>query len=245
MVLRWQIKDGVARIELNRPERHNAIDRALKAALEEAVDAVAGRLDEVRCVVVGGAGKSLSSGADLAMLRGMDAAAARRFMLDAAWLFRAIERLPVPVIAEVKGYCLGGGFELLLHCDIAVAAEDAIIGFPEVPLGLVTTTGAVSRLASAIGAPRASDLLLTGRRLSGAEAHAMGLVARLTTRDDLAASVDDLAKKLATEPREALAAMKGILRRQVHAGSSSSWMDEAESFEALLPGLADKAGERA
>ncbi len=73
----------------------------------------------------------------------------------------------------------------------------------------------------------------------------MGLVARLTTRDDLAASVDDLAKKLAAQPPEALAAMKGILRRQVHAGSSSSWMDEAESFEALLPGLANKAGERA
>lgn len=240
MVLAWQITAGVARIELRRPDRHNAIDLALKAALEEAVDAVAGRLDEVRCVVVAGAGRSLSSGADLTMLRGMDMAAARRFMLDAAWVFRKLERLPVPIVVEAKGYCLGGGFELLLHGDIAVAAEDAVLGFPEVPLGLVTTTGAVSRLASAIGAPRATDLLLTGRRLSGAEAHAMGLVARIAARDELAASVDDLATKLAAQPREALAAMKGILRRQVNAGSAASWMDEAESFEALLAGLASK-----
>ena len=233
-VLTTRVAAGVARIELSRPDRHNAIDLALKGAFEDAVAEVERSGDRVRCVVLCGAGRSFCSGADLTMLRSMDAAAARRFMLDAAWLFRRIERLPVPVLAAAKGYCLGGGFELLLHCDIVVAAEEATLGFPEVPLGLLTTTGAVERLARAVGTARAQDMLLTGRRVSGKEAAEVGLVARCVPLDGLTTGVDELARQLAGQPPELLAAMKGILRRRVGAAAAASWIDEVESFEGLL-----------
>ncbi|MEZ4293449.1 MAG: enoyl-CoA hydratase/isomerase family protein [Polyangiaceae bacterium] len=233
-MLTTRVSDGIARIELCRPDRHNAIDLALGEALARAAVEVESAGSDVRCVVLSGAGRSFCSGADLRMLREMDSAGARRFMLEAAWTFRRFERLPVPVIAAAKGYCLGGGFELLLHCDLVIASTDAAFGFPEVPLGLLTTTGAVDRLARAIGAPRARDMLLTGRRVSGAEAAAMGLVARLAEPGELDAATDALAKQLAAQPPESLAAMKGVLARRHGVESAGSWIDEVESFEGLL-----------
>lgn len=234
MVLTMTVTDGVARLELNRPDRHNAIDLALQEAFENAVSELERAGESVRCVVVSGAGRSFCSGADLTMLQAMSPAAARRFMLDAAWMFRRLERLPVPVVAAAKGYCLGGGFELLLHCDIVVAGDDAALGFPEVPLGLLTTTGSVERLLGAIGTARAQDLLLTGRRVSGVEAAGMGLVARHVPAAELAAAAEKLAVQLAAQPREALAAMKGLLRRRLGAAAAASWIDEVECFETIL-----------
>jgi enoyl-CoA hydratase/carnithine racemase len=241
MVLTRHVAEGIARLELDRPDRHNAVDLTLKDAFEQALSELERLGPSVRCVVLSGAGRSFCSGADLQMLRGMDAAAARRFMIDATWAFRRLERLPVPVVAAAKGYCLGGGFELLLHCDIVVAADDAVFGFPEVPLGLLTTAGSVERLLGAIGAARARDMLLTGRRLSGIEAADLGLVARRVTLDALPATVDQLATQLAAQPAPALAAMKGILRRRLGAAAAASWIDEVECFEDILT---RKAGER-
>lgn len=235
MTVALTVDGGVATVELRRPDRHNAFDGATKDAFARAVDTLARTPPaELRCVVVRGAGASFSSGADLHMLRSLDADGARRFMVEATLAFRALGRLPVPVIAAVRGHCLGGGLELALHCDVIVAADDASFGLPEVPLGLVTTAGSVERLAAAVGTTRARDLLLTGRRLPAVEAERIGLVAQVVAAAALDEAVGVRARTIVGQPREGIAAMKALLARRVEAAESASWIAELEAFEALL-----------
>ena len=227
------LEEGVARLELNRPERHNAFDAALKDAFVAAVDGLTAR-PELRCVVVAGAGRSFSSGADLKMLGALEPAAARTFMIEATLAFRRLEKLPVPVIAEVHGYCLGGGFELALHCDFIVAADDASFGLPEAGIGLVPTAGAAERLLGIVGAMRARELLFTGRRVSADEAARMGLVSDVVARDELAAKVKERARALATAPREGIAALKALVGRRLERDHAAGWIGELEAFESIL-----------
>lgn len=223
--------DGIARIELCRPDRHNAFDTAMK---DQLAGAIAQLVDDaaVRCVIVCGAGKSFSSGADLAMFEAMSAAAMQTFMLEAGWAFRRLERLGVPVIAEVTGYCLGGGLELALHCDMVVCAEDAVLGFPEATIGLITTVGSITRLAAAVGFVRAKELVLRGRRLTGSEACAIGLVTEAVPESQTRARAETIAREVARFPAQGLAAAKHIFRR--HLGdAAAAWVGELEAFETL------------
>ncbi len=224
---------GVARVTLRRPERHNAFDEAQKDAFAAAVVEIERRRD-VRCVVIAGDGPSFCSGADLKMIAAFDAAAARRFMIEATLAFRRLERLPAPVIAEVHGYCLGGGFELALHCDLVVAADDAVFGLPEAGHGLITTAGAVARLTATVGAMRARDLLLTGRRVGAEEAARIGLCAEAAPRAQLADAVERRARSIGAAPPEGIAALKSLLRRHLEADQAAAWIAEVEAFESLL-----------
>ena len=238
-VVELDITGGIATVELRRPDRHNAFNREMGAALHGALD----RIDDdasVRCVVVRGAGRSLCSGADLSMVEAMTAAVARQFMLDAAWAFRRLERLPVPVVAAAKGYCLGGGFELLLHTDVVVCAASAKLGLPEANIGLVTTAGSVARLIRAIGSMRAKELLLSGRKVSGEEAAALGLAARCAADDDHDAAVEDTAARMAEVPRQGARAVKDLFR-DVEREATTSWIAEVETFERLVADIRRRA----
>jgi enoyl-CoA hydratase len=228
-----RIKAGVARIELSRPLRHNAIDVPTGEALESAIDELHALGDRLACAVVTGAGPSFCSGADLTTLRKLSPRAARRFMLDAAWAFRRLEELPAPVLAGAKGYCLGGGLELLLHCDWVVAADDVTLGFPESTLGLVTTTGGVARLAAAVGSTTAKQMLLFGRTLDAREAFARGLVAEIVPASDLERALSDRSRALSRVPREGVVAAKALLRDHLGRAERASWAAEVEAFERL------------
>ena len=186
---------------------------------------------DLRAVIVRGAGASFCSGADLKLLETLDVDAARGFMLDAARSFRRLSQLPVPIIAAIHGYCMGGGFELMLHCDVVVAQQDAVFGLPEVSLGLITTAGAMARLQDAVGSTRARDILLTGRRLSAGEAHRIGLLAYVD--GDLDRALSDIVSSLPRAPRSVALAKRLLadLEAQRHA---SSWVAEVEGFEKLL-----------
>jgi enoyl-CoA hydratase/carnithine racemase len=227
------VEGAIARLMLARPERHNAIDRAMVEAIADAVDRLA-RADNLGCVVIAGAGPSFSSGADLKMLGALNAEQARAFMVEATLAFRRLERLPVPVIAQVHGFCLGGGLELALHCDLVIASSDARFGLPEATFGLIPTAGAATRLIAVVGAMRARDLLYTGRRVSGDEAAQMGLAAESVAPADLDARVDERARAIAAQPRAGVAAAKELVARRLAAEQAAGWIAELESFTALL-----------
>ena len=227
------IQNGVATVRLNRPERHNAVDQELAAQLAGTLDRLVSERDRLGAVVVEGAGRSFCSGADLAVLEGADAATARRFMVEATWSFRRLERLPIPVIAKVRGFCLGGGFELLLHCDHVVADESAVFGLPEVSMGMLTTAGCIARLTAAVGSLRAKDLVLTGRRIDARRAEAIGLIQQLVGADELDAVAVAEARRFVDQPRGGMARAKQVFRG-LHDSGSTAWMSELENFEELL-----------
>ena len=228
------IEGTIARLVLSRPERHNAMNVAMQEELEQATLELERRQSALRCVILTGAGASFSSGADLKLFAQLGTAGMRQFMLQATWAIRRLERLAVPVIAAVQGYCLGGGFEMALHCDFIIAAEGAEFGFPETGLGLVTTAGSVARLVAAVGTLRASDLLLCARRVNAVEAERMGLVAEVTPAGALEEAVTARARRFASQPAAGVAAMKRLLHIRRASEQAASFLAEMEAFEGLM-----------
>ena len=188
MSVEFDISNGVARVTLNRPERMNAIDSATGAALEEAWDTI--DLDPaIRCAVLTGAGRAFCAGADMKE-DGPGGLAYWAGTGDHGFGGIALGRRPsVPVIARVNGIALGGGFEMVLGCDLVVAADTASFGLPEPRVGRLPLDGMVTlprRLPRAL----AMGLLLTGRRIGAAEALEHGLVNQVVPLDDLDDAVD-------------------------------------------------------
>jgi enoyl-CoA hydratase/carnithine racemase len=191
-----RLQGRVATVTLNRPEALNAISG-------EVADAMAGALLQAAAnpgawvVILSAAGdRAFCVGADLKERNRLD---------DAGWLqnrilmramFDSLRAIPQPTIASVFGHALGGGFELALGCDLIVASDDAVFGLPEVRVGIVPGGGATQLLARRVGEARAKDLILTGRRLTAAEALEMGIVARVVGREALVAATAELAAEL-------------------------------------------------
>jgi len=165
--------------------RRNTFSRAMLAGLHaELARAAAKRA--LRCVVLTGQGqKAFCAGADLKERAGMSVEQVQQFLRDLRSALRAIERSPRVFVAAVNGAALGGGCELCLACDLRIAATSAELGLPEVSLGIIPGAGGTQRLARAIGVARAKELILTGRRIGGEEAAALGLVSRAVAPERL------------------------------------------------------------
>jgi enoyl-CoA hydratase len=171
----------LAVLTLNRPEVRNAINLQMVEDLGTILDEIAGD-DEVRALIITGSGeKAFASGADVAQLKERGVADALR-RINAA-IFRRLEEHPIPSIAAIRGYCLGGGCELAMACDIRVAGESAKLGQPEVSLGIMPGAGAVQRLPKLVGLGLAKELIFTGRILDAKEAERIGLVNRVVADD--------------------------------------------------------------
>lgn len=200
--------DRVAVLRIERPDVLNAIDLDVCRALSYHAAAISENL-EIGAVVVCGAGsRAFSAGADLATVVRLSGAEKRRF-IEAAW--RALDdlaRMPVPVIAAVNGFALGGGLELALACDLRVADPDAVLGLPELALGSVPSFGAIQRLPGIVGRGRALELVLSGRRIDGREAERIGLITRLSPRGSVLEAAMETARELAARPREAVRYLK-------------------------------------
>lgn len=193
--------DGVATLTLNRPEVMNAVNLPLR---EEVMQTTAA-LDAdpaVRAIVLTGAGdRAFCVGADLKERQRKTVADLYHFRrhVNPRWV-NAIATITKPVIAAVNGYCLGGGVELVLQCDVAIASDKAQFGLPEVTLGFFPGAGACQRLPRLVGISRAKELILSGRRFDAAEAERIGLVARVVPHDRVLAESLALARKIAANP---------------------------------------------
>jgi methylglutaconyl-CoA hydratase len=200
--LRVQIDQGVALVTLDRPQVMNALSAALRAALIEMAPEI-DRNPEVGAVVITGAGdKAFCAGADLKERgkKSVEALYEERRFLRSRWI-NVVAGMAKPTIAAINGYCLGGGLELALQCDIRIASERAKFGLPEVTLGFIPGAGATQRLPRLVGLQRAKELILTGRRFDAQEATAMGLIARVVAHDRLLEEALTTARAIAANPR--------------------------------------------
>lgn len=202
--LRYEVRERVARITIDREERRNALSWALVGELRRAF-AEAKDDDEVRVVVLTGAGtKAFCAGADLdGMAGGAGFSELHDGRGELADLFRDLYALGKPTIARVRGFALAGGFGLALACDLLVASDDAVFGTPEVGLGLWPHMITVPLIRS-MAPKRALELMLTGRRVDAVEAERLGFVTRVVPVDELDAAVADLAGGLADRSPRAL-----------------------------------------
>jgi len=190
-------RDAVRHVVLNRPEKRNAFHADLVLATGEALRAAADD-PSVRCVVLRGEGPMFSSGMDLGALADLAAApdnlrTFRRGILD---VWNLPELMEKPVICEIHGACIGGAMELALACDLRVMAADAVMGIPEVRVGLIPDVGGSSRLPQVVGLGRAKELIMTGRVIGAEEAERIGLVNRVAPPGELAAATQGLVDEL-------------------------------------------------
>ncbi|MDH3682503.1 MAG: enoyl-CoA hydratase/isomerase family protein [Acidimicrobiia bacterium] len=191
LVLRHD-RDGVATLTLNRPEKLNALTPAMFAELRAHVDDLAGD-EAIGCVVLTGAGRSFCAGNDLGGIAEGVRAPSPHFQAET---IDALEQLPQPTIAKIRGHCFTGGLELALGCDLLVATESAQLGDTHGQWGLVASWGMTVRLPERVGRARAKELMYTARRITGANAAAIGLVNAAAADDDLDAAVDSLCAEI-------------------------------------------------
>ena len=218
------LRDGpVATLVINRPEQRNAISHAMWRELPMLLGEAA-RDDAVRVLVITGAGdRAFSAGADIKDFEETrstpERARSYRATVDAAC--EALGGLDKPTIASVRGYCLGGGFELALYADVRIASSDAQFGLPAAKRGIVIAHGHVDRAMRLAGAGAASYLLLSGRNVSAAQALAAGLLSDVVEPDALAAETDALAREIAELSPVSHRFHKGVIRDLIAHGTTA------------------------
>lgn len=222
---------GVALVlTLDRPEKLNAISSRLLVELDEALER-AERDDAVRAVVLTGAGdRAFVAGADIGEYVEMDHEGFARYQRDSRRVFSRIDRFPKPVIAAVNGYALGGGFEIVLCCDVVIASTTARFGLPEGLLGLSPGGGGTQRLTRAAGPFVAADVLLSARRLSADDALRLGLVAEVVEPDQLLEAALGKAEATAKLAPVASREMLELIRVGMEAGLEEGLSAEHEAL---------------
>ncbi len=232
---------AVATVTLTRPEALNAITREMLVELADALDALAADA-AVSVVVLTGEGRAFSAGVDLKALgqRSLEGGGVGDLLdLPARAVIDRLTRMPKVVIARVNGFCFTGALELVLACDLVVAANEAKFGDTHAKWGLRPTWGMSQRLVRAVGIARARDLSYTARTFSGADAAAWGLAARAVPLAELDATVQDLAAAVAANSGGSLAAYKDLFRHALDEG-----LDDGLGYEAATAYVIDDTEDR-
>lgn len=227
----------MAQITLNRPEVYNALNQAMVDELHDALDGL--RNANLGALVIDAAGeKAFLSGADIGELRHRGKADAARQINSR--LFRAIEMMPMPTIAAVRGYALGGGCELAMACDMRIAGRGARFGQPEVSLGIMPAAGATYRLPRLVGAGIARELIFSGRVIDAAEALRIGLVNRVVNDDEVTSVALQLAEEIGKNSSAAIRCAKQALLAAPFLDTDAAMTLES-SLQAHLFDSSDKA----
>ena len=226
-----EMRDGVAVIRLDRPQALNALNARLIEELCHALDVFEADA-KVGAIVITGSEKAFAAGADIkemAELGYVDA-----YLTNHAAALERVSRCRKPLIAAVAGYCLGGGCELAMMCDILIAADTAKFGQPEITLGIMPGMGGTQRLPRALGKAKAMDLILTGRMMDAAEAERAGLVARIVPAGNLMEEAQAIARKIAGYSRPIVMMAKEAVSRAFEAPLSEGLLFERRTFHAMF-----------
>ncbi|HZU04919.1 MAG TPA: enoyl-CoA hydratase-related protein [Chloroflexota bacterium] len=234
-VLLVEVADYIATLTLNRPHVLNALDRHLAEALTRTLPAL-DRDPAVRVAILTGAGpRAFCSGADLkerATMSPEEVQAQRQRLIDAT---TALLRFEKPIIAAVNGVAVGGGLELMLGCDFAIAAEGARFGLPEVTLAIIPGDGGTQLLPRVVGQAKARELIFTGDIIDAAEALRLGLVSRVVPPADLLPTAREIAARIARNGPVAVRQAKRALNMARETGFWSGWAYEQEAYQATIP----------
>ena len=224
-------QDGfVGVVTINRPKALNALNSEVLKDLDATIDAV--DLDAIRCLIITGAGeKSFVAGADIGEMSTLTPEEGEAFGKKGNDVFRKIETFPIPVIAAVNGFALGGGNEICMSCDIRICSDNAIFGQPEAGLGITPGFGGTQRLARIIAPGLAKEIIYSTKNIDAAKAKEVGLVNEVYTQDELLPAAEKLANKIAKNAPIAVRACKKAINEGLEVG-----MDEAIVIEEKLFG---------
>ena len=229
-ILLEQPEPGIYLLSVNRPKALNALNAETLDELAAAIALVAAD-SAARALLLTGAGeKSFVAGADIAQMQSFSSSQAQAFSEKGNKTFRALEMLPIPAVALVNGYALGGGCELAMACDWIVASEHAQFGQPEVNLGVVAGFGGTQRLPRLVGRALAMDLLVTGRMVKAEEALRIGLVNQVVPAEQLRAKGLEIARTIASKGPVAVRLTKQIVQRGQDMDLANACQQEAYAF---------------
>ena len=227
--VRSQQEGPVLTLTLDRPEALNALNAQVLDDLSAELDRV--DLHSVRCLIFTGAGeKAFAAGADIAAMADMSPEEAAAFSRRGNQVFRRIETFPLPTIAAVNGYALGGGCELAMACDIRLCSENALFGQPEVTLGITPGFGGTQRLMRLIGMGKAKELIFSARTVKATEALEMGLVNGVYPAEELLPAAKKLAARIARNAPIAVRACKAAMNEGVDQAMDEAIITEIREF---------------
>jgi enoyl-CoA hydratase/carnithine racemase len=224
-------RGDVAVLTLRRPEKLNALSFALEAALLDALGTE--EVTGARAVVFAGAGRAFSAGADVTEIAHLDPAAIAAYYRAGGRVYEAVAALPQGTVSALHGYCLGAGLELALATDLRVADGTAVLGLPEVGIGIVPSSGGLVRLVRLLGPARARELVLLGRRVSASDGYRLGLLTEVTAAGAALDRAVELAAALAAQPPLAVAWAKRAIDAAAESSTAAALLIEQLAYAAL------------
>jgi len=235
-------KDGVATITIDRPEALNALNKETLIELSSAIDKLENN-EKIKVVILTGNGdKAFIAGADIKQMKGLTPLEAKGFSETGHNLIFKIEKSRLPFIAAVNGYALGGGCEIMMACDIIIAADNALIGQPEINLGVSPGFGGTQRLPRLVGKTKAKEMLLTGDNISAEDAKNIGLVNKVIESDKLTEEVEKLAQKIESKSSVQTAFIKELVNKGADIDLSNACALEISYFSSSFSTYDQKEG---
>ena len=225
-----KIQNGIAWIEINRPKALNALNFQVISELAGCLDNLK-KDKSVRAVIIKGAGdKAFVAGADIGEMKDMSPKEAKEFSKKGQEVFMEVENFPVPTIALINGYALGGGCELAISCDMRIAADNARLGTPEITLGVIPGFGGTKRLTKVVGDAFAKELMFTGRMMKADEALERGLVNRVVSPEELESEGENLASEIADKSGVVMSILKEVSTKQSELTAEQGMIIESSAF---------------
>ena len=230
-VVATERRGDVCIVWLKRPEKLNALSSAVERALDEAISSA--DVTHSGAVVIAGEGRAFSAGADVSEFADRDPEAIARYYRETGGIYERVAGLTQPTLAAVHGYCLGGGLELALATDLRIADETAVLGFPEVALGILPSSGGTVRATRLVGPAKAKELILLGGRIDAAQALVAGLVTEVVAAGGALERAVELAQALAELPRLAVSVAKQAIDAVPESSREAALMIERLAYGLL------------
>jgi enoyl-CoA hydratase len=240
--LMYEESEGIGLITINRPKSLNALNAEVLHELVPLLESIC-RNDDLDVLIFTGAGeKAFVAGADISELAEFTPLEAKDFAEKGHRVMSMIQELPIPVIAAVNGFALGGGLELALSCDFIYASQNAKFGQPEINLGIIPGFGGTQRLARIVGKNIAKEMIFTGKTISAEEGRSLGFVNRVLSPEALLDEVKDTAKLLSSKGKVALNAAKQAINRGMDVDLATGCSIEIDAFALCLASADAKEG---